>query len=129
MFQNVITIQQLMDQMSAQVMNTQLQLQQSLQQLIAMGTHTNQSDGPMSTANQNQVILSANQQQRSVPVNCEGENTQIIPLYSMTFQPKDAADQDNIHVSQCIIQYGGRGYKFKRFSDQTLSAALSFRED
>ncbi|XP_048777227.2 uncharacterized protein LOC125681258 isoform X2 [Ostrea edulis] len=98
--QNVITIQQLMDQMSAQVMNTQLQLQQSLQQLIAMGTHTNQSDGPMSTANQNQVILSANQQQRSVPVNCEGENTQIIPLYSMTFQPKDAADQDNIHPTE-----------------------------
>jgi hypothetical protein len=71
-----------------------------------MGTHSNQSDGPASAVNQNQVVLSA---KRNVPVNCEGENTQIFPLYSMALQPKDATDQDNIHVSFCIYPIKGRG--------------------
>ncbi|XP_062590313.1 uncharacterized protein LOC134251909 [Saccostrea cucullata] len=91
--QNVITIQQLMDQMSAQVMNTQLQLQQSLQQLIGMGAQSNQSAVPTSTVNQNEALLQANQHQRNIQL----ENPQVIPFYPMTVHSKNTADQENLH--------------------------------
>lgn len=65
-----------MDQMSVQVMNTQLQLQQSLQQLIAMGTQSNQSAVSVPAVNQSQLILSANQQHRGVIVENQQENLQ-----------------------------------------------------
>ncbi|XP_061163691.1 uncharacterized protein LOC133172875 [Saccostrea echinata] len=90
--QNVITIQQLMDQMSAQVMNTQLQLQQSLQQLIGMGTQSNQSAVPTSTVNQNKLLTQANQHQK----NSQLENPQIIPFYPMAVHSKNTTDQENM---------------------------------
>lgn len=84
-WQNVISIQQLMDQMSVQVMNTQLQLQQSLQQLIAMGTQSNQSELSVPTVNQTQLILPANQQHRGVIVNNQQENLQVFLLFILLF--------------------------------------------
>lgn len=84
-WQNVISIQQLMDQMSVQVMNTQLQLQQSLQQLIAMGTQSNQSELSVPAVNQSQLIFSANQQHRGVIVNNQQENLQVLFLIILLF--------------------------------------------
>lgn len=84
-WQNVISIQQLMDQMSVQVMNTQLQLQQSLQQLIAMGTQSNQSELSVPAVNQSQLIFSANQQHRGVIVNNQQENLQVLFLIIFLF--------------------------------------------
>lgn len=66
--------------MSVQVMNTQLQLQQSLQQLIAMGTQSNQSELTVPAVNQSQLMLSANQQHRGVIVNNQHENLQVFFL-------------------------------------------------
>lgn len=71
--------------MSVQVMNTQLQLQQSLQQLIAMGTQSNQSELSVPAVNQSQLIFSANQQHRGVIVNNQQENLQVLFLIILLF--------------------------------------------
>lgn len=71
--------------MSVQVMNTQLQLQQSLQQLIAMGTQSNQSELTVPAVNQSQLMLSANHQHRGVIVNNQHENLQVFFLVILLF--------------------------------------------
>lgn len=96
-WQNVISIQQLMDQMSVQVMNTQLQLQQSLQQLIAMGTQSNQSELSVPTVNQTQLILPANQQHRGVIVNNQQENLQVFFIHLTVW-----LYTENVFNSMCL---------------------------
>lgn len=98
-------MQQLMDQMSVQVMNTQLQLQQSLQQLIAMGTQSNQSVISVPAVNQNQLVLSANQQQTSAAavVNNQQENAEVISLYPLAVHTKNAPERDHVQVKQNLL--------------------------
>ena len=109
-------MQQLMDQMSVQVMNTQLQLQQSLQQLIAMGTQSNQSVISVPTVNQNQLILSTNQQQSSAAaaVNNQQENAEVISLYPLAVHSKNAPERDHVQVKQnLLIIFKSDGKLFK----------------